>query len=174
MGIQGGALMLSKHCEPLEIISWEKAITLVLTGKAVIIQEYEDRFINTPTMVFRMPSIIQHVRGKLCHARPIRWSRTNLFARDNWTCCYCGKKFQQAKLTYDHVVPRSQGGKTDWLNVVTACKPCNEYKGGRTPQQAGMKLLFKPYKPKWAPAVLLGSRKEYPAEWQSYLAPTKA
>jgi len=81
----------------------------------------------------------------------VKFSRVNVLTRDNFTCCYCGKKLPAKDLNYDHVVPRKQGGKTVWDNIVASCYPCNDKKAGRTPQQAGMKLLRKPHRPRTLP-----------------------
>ncbi len=100
----------------------------------------------------------------------IRFSRTNIFLRDQFSCQYCGQRFSKMSLTLDHVVPVVQGGRTSWENIVTACKECNQRKGGRTPQQAGMQLIRKPKRPLWLPGTALqigvGVSQE---KWKFYL-----
>lgn len=97
-------------------------------------------------------------------------SRVNLFdatpaltgprlaQRDRLTCCYCGQQFRERNLTIDHVTPRSKGGADDWLNVVSACSPCNSRKGSKSPEEAGMPLLFLPYRPSLYESFLLSGR----------------
>ncbi len=85
----------------------------------------------------------------------VRFSRTNVFLRDDHTCAYCMRRFSKAQLTLDHVIPVVQGGRKSWENIVTACLACNQRKGGRTPTEAGMKLLQKPRHPQWLPATSL-------------------
>jgi len=102
--------------------------------------------------------------------RPAKFSRQNIYARDKYKCQYCGQRFSSEELTYDHVIPRSRGGKTEWENIVTCCVDCNRRKGGRTPAEAGMKLIRKPVKPTWIPAlrITIGFR-EVPQSWRDYL-----
>src|SRR5207248_1607704 len=94
----------------------------------------------------------------------------NIFLRDQNTCQYCGDFFNKAQLTLDHVIPIVQGGRKCWENIVTACKPCNQKKGGRTPVQAGFQLIRKPRQPHWLPSasLQLGITKT-PERWQIYL-----
>jgi hypothetical protein len=85
-------------------------------------------------------------------------SNRELFSRDRHICGYCGTHFLGARLTRDHVVPVSQGGKDRWMNVVTACRPCNQRKSGRTPEEAHMPLLYAPYVPNKAEYLILSNR----------------
>jgi len=100
----------------------------------------------------------------------VKFSRVNIYARDNYKCQYCGRKASISDLTYDHVVPRSQGGLTEWTNIVTCCYLCNRKKGGRTPHEASMKLLVQPTQPNWVPAVAIRiSLRSVPDAWRDYL-----
>jgi 5-methylcytosine-specific restriction endonuclease McrA len=99
----------------------------------------------------------------------IRFSRANIYARDAFTCQYCGQAQPTEDLTFDHVLPRSAGGKTTWENIVTCCVPCNHGKANRTPQQAGMHLRRRPAKPRWLPSVTVNiDRRHVPEEWRPY------
>lgn len=168
--MDGVALVLSKSFEPIDVVPWQRALALVATGQARVIEEDEDKLIRTPKLVFRMPLVIQHLKAKLHRNRPVKFSRINVYARDNFTCCYCGKKAGFSGLNLDHVLPRSKGGRRDWFNIVTSCIPCNDRKGGRTPEEAGMKLRRKPARPVWAPGVLLALEPRHvPEVWRSYL-----
>lgn len=103
-------------------------------------------------------------------ATRLKFSRENIYIRDNFTCQYCAKPFAARDLTLDHVVPASKFGRKDWTNVVAACRPCNHRKGNRTPLGAGMPLLNEPRIPAWLPKVepefCAG---EVPVEWRPYL-----
>ncbi len=148
------ALVLNAGFEPLHIVSWQKAMQLLFQGKVEVIEEY-DREVRTVRVSFRLPSVlrlIDYIPTKK-KRQIVRFSRTNVFIRDRHTCQYCGQKFQKNHLTLDHVVPVVQGGGRSWSNMVTACKTCNQKKGGRTPAQAGMKLLMTPRQPTWLPAT---------------------
>jgi 5-methylcytosine-specific restriction endonuclease McrA len=104
----------------------------------------------------------------------VRFSRHNIFTRDDHTCQYCGGLFARAELNLDHVVPRSQGGKTNWENVVTSCVSCNSRKGGRTPVQAGIRLVRPPRKPTWAELVHPPRFRARYREWLPFLNPVDA
>lgn len=94
----------------------------------------------------------------------------NIFIRDNFMCQYCGRKFDQRDLTYDHVTPRSMDGETDWDNIVTCCHSCNKRKGGRTPRQASMHLIRRPVRPTWYHFISFTlSRGDTPESWRPYL-----
>ena len=100
--------------------------------------------------------------------RHVRYSRTNIFARDKYTCQYCGVQPHRSRLNLDHVVPRSLGGKTTWENVVCSCVDCNRRKGGRTPQQARLRLRRRPSRPRWTPLVNLAITQAH-EEWRPFL-----
>ena len=107
--------------------------------------------------------------------RAIKFSRHNVWARDGGRCQYCGARVHRDEFTYDHVVPRARGGKTEWANVVVSCVPCNQKKGGRTPEQAGMALRSMPVRPKKLPdAGGLGIpwREGMPESWRAWLRDT--
>ena len=91
-------------------------------------------------------------------ARRPAFTRFNVFLRDRFCCQYCNGDFATNELTFDHVVPKSRGGRTSWQNVVTACLHCNVKKGSRTPQQAHMPLLAVPYRPSWVEHLILSNR----------------
>jgi hypothetical protein len=100
----------------------------------------------------------------------IRFSRENVFARDGFKCQYCIRKLSKSELTLDHVMPLSKGGRKNWENIVTACKPCNQRKGNRTPQQASMNILKAPEEPRWLPQISFHSMSSVlPPTWKSYL-----
>ncbi|HYR55774.1 MAG TPA: HNH endonuclease, partial [Myxococcaceae bacterium] len=104
----------------------------------------------------------------------VRFSRLNIYSRDGDTCQYCGRKLARSELNLDHVVPRSQGGKTSWENVVCSCVPCNLRKGGCTPEQARMKLMKKPLRPRWTPFFRGSARRVTYREWLPFLTLAEA
>ena len=119
--------------------------------------------------VIRVPRVIALTSFDRFPRRTVRFSRINILARDQNTCQYCGKRFSRAELNLDHVTPRSRGGLSTWENVVTSCIACNRKKAGRTPAEAGMKLIKKPVRPKWTPLYRLPLVNTPYKEWQLFL-----
>lgn len=99
-----------------------------------------------------------HAHGHVVARQTPPLSNRELFHRDRGLCAYCGEAFPHGRLTRDHVLPLSRGGQDTWMNVVTACRPCNQRKGGRTPERAGMELLYAPYAPSRAEFLILSNR----------------
>jgi len=151
-------LALNASFEPLTLISPKRAIRLVLDNKAEIIESDRDRAFRSETETFPFPTVIRLIR--YVHV-PRRFRRqvtnTFLFARDDYSCQYCGKHRSQLRgrqyLTRDHILPSSRGGGNSWDNVVTACSPCNNRKADRLPREAGMRLLTKPKEPNYVRLV---------------------
>lgn len=144
-------LVLDQGYEPHRIVSWQRAVLMMFDGKVEVIEEYEDD-IRSVHISIKMPSVVRLVRAVRKH-RGVRFSRINVALRDGFRCQYCATKLPLSKLTYDHVLPRSQGGTTCWENIVMACVRCNGRKGGRTPGRAGLTLLKRPVCPSWLPAL---------------------
>ena len=107
-------LLLNQGFEPIKVISWQRAISLLFLGKVEVLEEY-DRDIRSVNLIIKVPAVVRLLRAFRRHARPVKFSRVNIYARDNYKCQYCGKKASISELTYDHVVPRSQGGLTEWI-----------------------------------------------------------
>lgn len=169
MSTQSRTLLLSQGYEQIKVISWQRAITLLTLGKVEVIEEY-DNTIRTTSVVIKMPAVVRLLRAFRRHAKPVKFSRVNIYARDGYKCQYCGAKCAMSELTYDHVVPRAKGGKTSWDNIVTCCYPCNYKKGSRTPAEARMVLRSAPVQPAWVPAVTIRvSNRSVPEAWQDYL-----
>lgn len=147
-----------------DIGSWIEVSQL----KAQFERETHD-FVRTVRFEIAVPRIIRLLGYDRLPRQEVKLNRRNIYARDNSTCQFCGKKFSTQELSLDHVIPRSQGGKTTWDNLVCACVYCNAKKGGRTPHQAHMKLMKLPVKPKRNPVinVRLGSDKY--ASWKHFL-----
>lgn len=162
-------LLLNLSYEPLKVINWKKAITLLCLGKVEVIEEY-GYDIHSVSLTIKLPSVVRLLRLVKRPRKPVRFSRQNIYARDRYRCQYCGRRFITEELTYDHVLPRSRGGKTEWKNIVTCCVSCNRKKGGKTPEEAKMRLIRKPHRPSWVPAlrITIGIR-EVPTAWRDYL-----
>ena len=162
-------LLLNITYEPLRIINWKKAITLLCLGKVEVIEEYS-REIHAISFTVRLPSVVRLLYLVRRPNGPVKFSRQNIYARDRYKCQYCGGRFATEELTYDHILPRSRGGRTAWENIVTCCIDCNRKKGGRTPGEACMKLIRKPSRPKWIPSIRITvGFKEVPESWRDYL-----
>jgi len=124
-------------------------------------------FLRTISRLFLVPKVIVLSSYEKLPQRSVRFSRTHLFLRDQYTCQYCGREEPKANLNLDHVLPRSRGGKSSWENLVTSCHPCNRKKGNLTPQEAGMPLLSKPKKPAGTFGIL--SHKKIHQSWTPFL-----
>jgi 5-methylcytosine-specific restriction endonuclease McrA len=166
-------LLLNATYEPLKIVHWQKAVTLWCQGKVEILSVH-DREIRAVSFTFRLPSVIRLLRHIKIKRRfdYVPFSRANIYARDEFTCQYCGKAFPTAELTFDHVLPVAHGGRKDWENIATCCITCNRRKGGRTPQQAHMHLIRMPRRPEKAPALALRitiGMRNAPESWRDYL-----
>ena len=165
-------LVLTASYEPVARVSWKRAVTLIYDGKVEVIEEYEDRFIRSVTVEIKMPSVIRFLRAVRNRKKTPKFSRENVYARDNGRCQYCAKKVARYEATYDHVVPRALGGKTKWENVVIACVPCNQKKGARLAADAGMRLSSVPCRPKKLADVLrvtITFQKGMPHSWKQWL-----
>jgi 5-methylcytosine-specific restriction endonuclease McrA len=127
---------------PLSLWPWQEAVKAVFLDRVQIIAEY-DHYVRSPSTAFRLPSVVV-LKDYVKPARLAAFTRFNLFLRDQFACQYCGSR---GELTFDHVLPRSRGGRTTWENVVAACSPCNLRKGNRTLRQSGLSLRRAPLQP---------------------------
>ena len=160
-------LRLDASGQPIEWITWKKAVTYQVTGDVSwSLGEVEFSFhggenrITGLTSVVTTASIIAvkgEAKGKRKYKIPVL-TNSQLFKRDRCICAYCGNKFPEAKLSRDHIMPRSKGGVDTWMNVVTSCKTCNQKKDDKTLKEAGLKLLYVPYVPSHAEALILKNR----------------
>jgi len=149
------SLLLNCNGEPLQFIDAARAIKLMLKGRVEVAfglsgePSFWDEIISSPTSGFRIPAVIRlkYFVNKRIHKKPPRFQKKVLFNRDSWMCQYCGIECCYSAITVDHVLPASRGGRTTWKNCVAACKRCNNNKGARTPEEAGMKLIKQPIEP---------------------------
>jgi len=160
-------LVLNATYEPINVCTVRRAVVLLLKEKAEVL-EHADWELHSATrsmsrpMVIRLVSYVRIPRDT--QRRKI--TRRAVFARDNWTCQYCGA---HSNLTVDHVIPRSKGGGSSWDNIVASCAPCNRRKGNALPRQAGMQLQTQPRTPSQHVFIQVTSP-TIPAAWRQYLA----
>lgn len=164
------ALVLNSSYQPVKMIGWQRALLMWFQGKVEVV-EYHTVVARSPHAEFSIPSVLRLKRFvNPRKVNRIKFSRDNVYRRDNHTCQYCGTRFSSKDLTLDHVVPASRKGRKDWTNMVTACRPCNHRKANRTPLAAGMPLLNEPVIPSWLPEEDLQINPEgIPQSWLSYL-----
>jgi 5-methylcytosine-specific restriction endonuclease McrA len=162
-------LLLSQGYEPITVISWQRAITLLSLGKVEVVEEHTGE-VRAVSLVIKIPAVVRLLRAFRRHPKPVKFSRINIYARDGYRCQYCGDKCSVAQLTYDHVVPRARGGRTTWENIVSCCYPCNRDKGSRTPAEAKLTLRSVPTRPTWVSAISIRiSTRSVPEAWRDYL-----
>ena len=130
---------------PLSLWAWQDAVKAVFLSRVNVVSEY-DHAVHSPSLEFQLPSVIS-LRNYVAMDRRPAFTRFNVFLRDAFSCQYCGSPFPSEILTFDHIVPKSRGGRTAWDNVVTACAQCNLKKGHRPLKSAGMHLFRRPTRP---------------------------
>lgn len=187
-------LVLNKHYAAVRVVSARRAFTMLFKRIAEIVSvdhtqyytydfdswrevsefraKYErdhHEWIRCVRFELAVPRIIRLLTYDRLPRRQVKFNRRNIYARDHGRCQYCGGRFPSSELTLDHVVPRSRGGHTDWANVVCSCVRCNVRKGGRTPREAGMKLIAQPAKPKRSPVITLRLSSSKYASWRQFL-----
>ncbi len=128
-----------------------------------------DDWVRTISFVIQVPRVIRLLGYDRLPRRRVQFNRRTIFARDDSRCQYCGKRYVLSELSLDHIIPRAAGGPTTWENVVCACTGCNKRKGGRTPAQAGMKLIRAPRKPRRSPVLVLKMRSPKYRSWKHFL-----
>ena len=163
------SLILNYSYEPLQFCSARHALIMVFGGRAEELDN-SDYSVRTPTTSFAIPTVIRVLKMvHRNHKNGIAFSKKNILRRDDYTCQYCGTS--DHPLTVDHIMPKSRGGKTNWTNVVVACKSCNLRKGNRTPVEIDMKLKRKPTKPDYSfvPFIIPPSPNSHLETWQKYI-----
>lgn len=161
-------LLLTPWMAPHKVVSWQMAVRLQYQGKVNVLETYEEE-ISSPSVTWKIPAVVQLKKPLDSMKRGVKFSRINVFTRDGFRCQYCGARRGMRELNYDHVIPRIRGGRTIWENIVTSCYPCNDKKAGRTPEQAGMRLMKAPVRPKSLPMSYLQlDRKTIPEIWKGY------
>jgi 5-methylcytosine-specific restriction endonuclease McrA len=192
--LDSNVLVLNKHYAAIRIVSARRAFCLLVKELAEIIsvedasyqsydfeswrevsqfraqyeREHHD-WIRCVRFELAVPRIIRLLFYDRFPRTPVKFTRRNLYARDRNRCQYCGKRYPTNELSLDHVVPRSRGGGMSWTNIVCCCVKCNVRKGGRVPEEAAMKLITEPIKPKRSPVVTLHLTSEKYASWKQFL-----
>jgi len=183
--MSSNVLVLNRSFFPIHITSLRRAFCLLYQGIAKAVDEEYKTFdfeswsslaiiqreetIGLVNRMIRIPRVILLLTYDRVPRGTIRFNRLNIYLRDRETCQYCGGKFPKSELSLDHVIPRAYGGKSRWDNLVCCCFTCNRKKGGRTPQEAGMKLLKKPKKPRWTPFYKISLKDLKRKEWTPFL-----
>lgn len=192
-------LVLNRFYMPLRVINVRRAITLLYRDCAEVItieegsysnydfeawcevsqlfsldKQPDEDYLKAVGFEIQVPRIVRLTRYDKVPRATVRFNRKNVFARDDHRCQYCGQKRPVSLLSLDHVVPRSHGGKTTWENIVCSCMQCNSKKGGRTPSQAGMKLLTHPAKPRNNPAMSFPLEDPRYASWKTFVQDASA
>lgn len=199
--LNGSVLVLNRFFMAVHVVSVRRAFTLLYREIAEVVDcedgrfanydfvawcelsefrsldEFEDEsidWVRSITQPIQAPRIIRLTAFDRVPRPTLKFSRRNLFARDGYRCQYCGEMKPMTQLSVDHVVPRSRGGSTTWENVVCSCVGCNTKKGGRTPQEARMRLLQRPAKPKHNPLLVDKLRNPKYESWRSFLPEAKS
>jgi 5-methylcytosine-specific restriction endonuclease McrA len=179
-------LVLNRSFLPVHVTTVRRAFTLLYVGLAKAVDEQfktfdfdswaalsaavhdEDR-IGLVGRTIRVPRVIILQAYDRLPKRHVRFSRLNIYARDRNICQYCGRAYPKHELNLDHVIPRSQGGTSNWENIVCCCLACNRIKGGRTPDQAGMRLVARPRRPRWTPYMNVPAKGPRYKAWAPFL-----
>ena len=179
-------LVLNKLWMAINVVSARRALTLLWKEKAKVVLPEEgfatftwadwsqlapedgEDFIKSFYEKMKIPEVIVLTEYDRAYNRGVKFSRRQIWKRDNFTCQYCGAMPGPGELNVDHVIPRSQGGLTTWENCVLSCITCNSRKDNKTPEQAHMKLLKKPVKPKFSP--FQHERKVVPKSWNHFVS----
>lgn len=162
-------LVLTPWMHPHQTVSWQEAVTLVYTKKGQVLEHY-DAFVSSPSTTIQLPAVLRLTAMIAKMKSDVKFSRINVYTRDGFRCQYCRVKKPIKQLNYDHVIPRSKGGRTDWENIVTSCIPCNLKKDCKTLEQVGYRLMKKPVKPKSLPiAGVFILHTKAPELWHPYL-----
>ena len=188
--LQTPVLVLNRLWQAVNVCSAKRALALLFEGHAQVVlnapdgsfqtysfsawqdfsqQEPHPESIHTVSLKIRVPRVILLMVFDRMPKKEVKFTRHNIFERDRNTCQYCGVVFDRKDLNLDHVIPRDRGGPTTWENIVCSCIPCNTRKGNRTPDQARMKLIRKPERPKWRPFAHLTFGAEHHDSWKHFV-----
>ena len=195
-GLDGSVLVLNRYYAAIRVVSVKRALSMLYRRLAEVVHVEDDvyeghdfeswrqvseyrantehlrrrhEWIRCVRFELAVPHIIRLLLYDRLPKQVIKLNRRNIYARDHSRCQYCGRKFATSDLSLDHVVPRVQGGKTTWENVVCCCLKCNVRKGGRSPAQANMRLITKPVKPKRPPAMTVRLSNDRYASWKQFI-----
>ena len=183
-------LVLNRLWQAVNVCSGRRALSMLFTGNAQVVYndasgdfhtfdfgewadfsevEPEEEVISTVSFRMRVPRVILLLGYDRFPKQEVKFTRHNIFERDNNTCQYCGGLFDRRALNLDHVIPRQRGGPTSWENIVCSCIGCNTRKRNRTPREAGMRLLKEPKKPQWRPFIQVGFGMKTHESWKHFI-----
>ncbi len=164
-------LVINQGMQALTTISWQRAMCLIFREKVEIVEAYNDWEVRTASDSFLVPAVIRLPKYSKPPPSHTKFCRENVYLRDGYKCQYCGKMKPPRNLTFDHVTPKSKGGRTTWTNIVTACRTCNHAKADRSLAQAGMKLLSVPKmpNPNLVRRQLFAKGRTIPKEWEPWM-----
>ncbi|HPA17344.1 MAG TPA: HNH endonuclease [Verrucomicrobiae bacterium] len=182
-------LVLNRLWQAVNVCSVRRAFTLLCAGHAQVVEtnsvgyqtfgfrEWQDvsrqydghDVVRTISFKIRIPKVIVLLFYDRFPKKEVKFTRQNVFERDKSTCQYCGRGFERKELNLDHVVPRDRGGRMSWENIVCSCVECNTRKGNRTPEEAGMRLIRRPRRPKWRPSLVVSFSKHMDESWRTFL-----
>lgn len=191
-GLKYRVLVLNRLWQPVNIVGVQRAFSLLLQDHAQVIYTGDESFrmmdsaawlelseeetpgdteacIQTVRLRIRVPKVLLLRSYDQLPAQEVKFTRENLFDRDDYRCQYCGNHFEAAHLNMDHVIPRDRGGRTSWENIVTSCIKCNSRKANRLPHQANMHLIRKPERPRWRPFVSSLIGQDYDSAWDHFI-----
>lgn len=191
-GLKYRVLVLNRLWQPVNIVGVERTFRLLLQDHAQVIYTGDESFrimdsvawlqlsqeqapcekeayIRTVHLCIRVPKVLLLRNYDQLPVQEIKFTRENLFERDDYRCQYCGKRHKAVQLNMDHVIPRDRGGRTSWENIVTSCIRCNSRKANRLPHQASMHLIRKPQRPRWRPFVSTLIGQSYDAAWDHFI-----
>lgn len=139
-------ILLNADYSFLNLVGWKRAMCLLAKGKVEVLEGSEDLVRSAGGAEMRVPAVMRLIKLiRTIYRAGVAFTKRNVFVRDGFRCAYCGSR--RDRLSIDHIMPKSRGGKTTFENCVAACKGCNLKKGGRTPSEAGMFLRYRPYQP---------------------------
>jgi len=192
--LDSSVLVLNKLYLPIHVVNARRAFSLLCRDVAEVVCLEDDCFethdlaswcqlsamrakfpdddsdyVRTVSLEIIVPRIIRLLVYDRLPERAVKFNRRNIYGRDESRCQYCGKRFPTSELTLDHVVPRSRGGGSTWDNLVCCCVACNSRKGGRLPENAGMKLIRRPFKPRRSPLIRLTLRDRRYRSWRHFV-----
>ena len=183
--LQRPTLVLNRNWQPVRVATVARALVLLWNETAQVVdpadyQTYDwadwsrfrprdnESFVQAVRFRLRVPEVVTLTGYDRLPQAAVTFSRRNIFKRDRFACQYCGRQPGSEELTLDHVVPRAQGGESNWTNCVLACVTCNKRKADRTPEQAGMRLRRKPVRPTWRP--LYAAHNVRIASWSTFVS----
>lgn len=198
-GLSASVLVLNRYYMAVHVVSARRAFCMLFRELAEVIHVEQGQYANydfeswqlicemrssdkrlgedwiqAVNFEIQVPRVVRLLHYDRIPRRTVRFNRRNLFARDEHTCQYCGDDFPPSQLSFDHVVPRSRGGKTTWENIVSCCFGCNSKKGGRTPQEARMKLIRAPKKPRHSPLLSMKLGQAKYESWRTFVHTAEA